>query len=144
MYIAVNYIGTDFTPGEVLPDSLDEALVKRLLKTGAIREESIVPSSPIPTPDLSDPEMTEEEKLEMVRQNYYAQLAALGYAPDGMTPITAKAEADAGNGDDADDEDTEDEVEPEPPEVDVSAALVQESKETKPKATDKKKGGQGK
>lgn len=144
MYIAVNYIGTDFTPGEVLPDSLDEALVKRLLKTGAIREESIVTPSPIPAPDLSDPEMTEEEKLEMVRQNYYAQLAALGYAPDGMTPITATAEAHASNGDDADDEDTEDEVEPEPPEVDVAAAIVQEAETEKPISTGKKKGGIGK
>lgn len=40
MYIAVTYIGTEYTPGEVLPDSLDAAFVKRLLKSGAIREDA--------------------------------------------------------------------------------------------------------
>ena len=43
MYIAVTYIGTDFTPGEVLPDNLDKALIERLLKSGAIREDAPEP-----------------------------------------------------------------------------------------------------
>lgn len=40
MYIAVTYIGNDYTPGEVLPEGLDEKLIRRLLKSGAIREDA--------------------------------------------------------------------------------------------------------
>ena len=43
MYIAVNYIGTDYTPGEVLPENLGKELIERLLKSGAIREEAPAP-----------------------------------------------------------------------------------------------------
>ncbi len=48
MYIATAFIGTDYTPGEILPDDLDEALVKRLLKSGAIRETAPEPTAPRP------------------------------------------------------------------------------------------------
>ena len=48
MYIANSYIGTDYTPGEVLPDGMDEKLIERLLKTGAIRKG-------VPDPDPAQP-----------------------------------------------------------------------------------------
>ena len=32
MYIATAYIGTDYTPGEILPDDLDRALLERLIR----------------------------------------------------------------------------------------------------------------
>ena len=48
MYIATAFIGTDYTPGEILPDDLDEALVKRLLKSGAIREAAPEPAAQRP------------------------------------------------------------------------------------------------
>lgn len=66
MYIAVKYIGTDFTPGEIIPDGLDEAFVTRLLKSGAIREaapEPVAESATIPAPDLSIPSTADEESL---------------------------------------------------------------------------------
>lgn len=49
MYKAIKYIGTDYTPGEALPDSLDEALIKRLLKAGAIKETA---PAPVPGPGM--------------------------------------------------------------------------------------------
>ena len=52
MYIATKYIGTDYTPGEVLPDDVDEAIIKRLLKSGAIREAAPEPVRIAPEPAL--------------------------------------------------------------------------------------------
>ena len=158
MYIALKYIGTDFTPGEELPDGLDEGIIKRLLKSGAIRETAPDPAPAAPvTPDG----MTDEEKLERTRQNYYAQLRAMGYGPDG-NPLS-KEETDGADAEDAEDaeeaeetdeeqepeapeeaEETDEEQEPEAPEVDVSAALVQETEAEKPKATRARKGGKAK
>lgn len=109
MYIATKYIGTDFTPGEVLPDGLDEALIQRLLKTGAIRE-----TAPDPSPAAVRDVPTAEEKAEPAREDEETEL------------------------EEADEE--ADEQEPEPPEVDVSAALVDNS-EDKPKTSRSKKGG---
>ena len=44
MYKVKQYIGTDYTPGEILPEELDRAFVNRLLKSGAIEE--ITPDYP--------------------------------------------------------------------------------------------------
>ena len=55
MYIAVTYIGNDYTPGEVLPEGLDEKLIRRLLKSGAIREDAPDPADD-PAPVQADPE----------------------------------------------------------------------------------------
>ena len=37
MYIATTYIGTDYMPGETLPDSLPQEFIERLLKSGAVQ-----------------------------------------------------------------------------------------------------------
>lgn len=129
MYVATKYIGNDFTPGEVLPADLDGALVKRLLKLGAIRE--IAHDHALQNAD----NMTEEEKVEALRNNYVQQLRALGYAPDGIKPDNDNQSDDEG-GDDTDGEDgatdePQEEQEPEAPEIDVAAALVQEEKKSK-------------
>ena len=143
MYVAVKYIGTDFTPGEVLPDDLDRALVKRLLKSGAIRE--IAPDSAAIPASKSSQEMTREEEVEMVRKNYEEMLFNLGYAPDGtplppdemmLQPETQNTDEEIKTGEDPDNE-----QEPPPPEVDAAAALVQEDDGQKPKANRGKKGG---
>ena len=63
MYIATKYIGTDYTPGEILPEDLDEALVKRLLKMGAIREDAPEPAfaAPDKTGDPADEDAGDAE-----------------------------------------------------------------------------------
>lgn len=66
MYRATAYIGTDYTPGEILPDDLDEALIKRLLKSGAIRETAPEPAAPkrekAEAPAQAEPEEPETPK----------------------------------------------------------------------------------
>lgn len=72
MIIAVSYIGTDYVPGEILPDDLPEAFIQRLLKTGAVKESAPDPVSvaakaeaaqeEIPAPEADEgPEEIEEE-----------------------------------------------------------------------------------
>ena len=63
MYIATKYIGTDYTPGEILTEDLDEALVKRLLKMGAIREDAPEPAfaAPDKTGDPADEDAGDAE-----------------------------------------------------------------------------------
>lgn len=47
MYVANYYIGRDYTPGEIVPDTLPAETLKRLLDAGAIRE---VKPAPITVP----------------------------------------------------------------------------------------------
>lgn len=47
MYVANFYIGRDYTPGEIVPDTLPAETLQRLLDAGAIRE---VAPAPIPVP----------------------------------------------------------------------------------------------
>ena len=47
MYVANYYIGRDYTPGEIVPDTLPAEMLKRLLDAGAIRE---VKPAPITVP----------------------------------------------------------------------------------------------
>ena len=71
MYIAVTYIGTDFTPGEVLPDNLDKALIERLLKSGAIREDTPEPvRRPAPP---AEPEAPETDAVEPEEDDAYEE-----------------------------------------------------------------------
>lgn len=70
MYIALTYIGRDFTPGEVLPDGMDEKLIHRLLKAGAIRETAPAPAAfqvktePVPDETVDMPDEAEAEEAE--------------------------------------------------------------------------------
>lgn len=56
MIIAVSYIGTDYVPGEILPDDLPEAFIQRLLKTGAVKK-----SAPDPVSVAAKAEAAQEE-----------------------------------------------------------------------------------
>lgn len=47
MYVANYYIGRDYTPGEIVPDTLPAETLQRLLDAGAIRE---VAPAPITVP----------------------------------------------------------------------------------------------
>lgn len=47
MYVANFYIGRDYTPGEIVPDTLPAETLQRLLDAGAIRE---VTPAPITVP----------------------------------------------------------------------------------------------
>jgi len=59
--ISTAYIGTEYTPGEVLPDSLPEDFVKRLIASGAAKEEPEAqkPARPAPAPEPEKPEEAE-------------------------------------------------------------------------------------
>ena len=45
MYIALSFIGSDFTPGEILPEDTDAELIRRLIRAGAVRETAPEPGS---------------------------------------------------------------------------------------------------
>ena len=47
MYVANYYIGRDYTPGEIVPDTLPAEMLQRLLDAGAIRE---VKPAPVTVP----------------------------------------------------------------------------------------------
>ena len=95
MYVALCYIGNDYTPGEVLPESVSPEVIERLLKAGAIREDNGADAQE-PAGEAEPPEAKDE--------------------PADEEPEEAEAEYDE---------------ELEAPEVDVTAALVSE---TKPRA----------
>lgn len=120
MYIALTYIGTDFTPGEVLPEDLDKGFIERLLRMGAIREDA---RSPEPAAPAIVPTVTDEDNDD----------------GEGITDTVEDAEEDT----EEDAEEAEDN-EPEAPEVDVTAALVQDDEAKKPNASRAKKGGKAK
>ena len=49
MYIANFYIGREYTPGEVLPETVPQEVIDRLLKAGAIRKVAPAPDfAPLP------------------------------------------------------------------------------------------------
>lgn len=79
MYVANFYIGRDYTPGEIVPDTLPAETLQRLLDAGAIREVAPAPVSvpithrtdipPIPQGETEEaeeaaPEVDEEEEDE--------------------------------------------------------------------------------
>lgn len=66
MIIATAYIGTEYTPGEVLPDSLPEDFVKRLIASDAAKEEAEAqkPARPAPEPEKPEEAETPEEAEE--------------------------------------------------------------------------------
>ena len=99
MYTALKYIGTDYVPGEILPDDLDEELVKRLLKAGAIREEGGTVITDMPP--AAEPEPEE--------------------APADEAPEDEPAEPEPEEAEEAFEE-------PEAPEVDAAEALVSAEK----------------
>ena len=57
MYVANYYIGRDYTPGEIVPDTLRAETLKRLLDAGAIRE---VTPAPIPVPIIPRTDFPQE------------------------------------------------------------------------------------
>ena len=62
MYIAVSYIGSAYTPGEVIPDDYPAEKLDWLIRAGAVREAAPAPSSPAPQePSLPDEELPEVE-----------------------------------------------------------------------------------
>ena len=119
MIIAVSYIGTDYVPGEILPDDLPEAFIQRLLKTGAVKE-----SAPDPVSVAAKAEAAQEE-------------IPAPEADEGVEEIEEEAAYE-------EPEEIEEEAayeEPEAPEVDVTEALVTEPA---PKTKSTKKGAKGK
>lgn len=74
MYVANYYIGRDYTPGEIVPDTLPAETLQRLLDAGAIREITPAPITvpitmrtdipPIPQEEEEEaaPEVDEEEE----------------------------------------------------------------------------------
>ena len=112
MYIATAFIGTDYTPGEILPDDLDEALVKRLLKSGAIRETAPEPVAPRPAraeaepPAQEEPEEPEDETDEEAEEPYEepeapevdAAEALIAPAEEEAKPAPRKRTAKGGRG----------------------------------------------
>ena len=116
MYVANHYVrinGTVLTAGEILPDGLPEDKIRWLLRAGAIHEVQTETSEE--TPGGEHKENEEERQREEARENYAAQLAALGYQPDG-TPV---ADAEPGE---TPEEEIDEEAEPE--EIDVMAGIV--------------------
>lgn len=138
MYISNGYIGRRFTPGEILPDDLPEEEVKWLLEAGAIRKAAPAPASSVR--DETD-EAEKERERAMLRKNYEAQLAALGYGPDGNplsdVPKEDKPDDDAPDDDAPDNGEPEDEIdeEAEAPEIDAMDGIVSEAEEPKTKRT---------
>lgn len=105
MYIANFYIGHEYTPGEVLPDTVPQEVVDRLLKAGAIRKVA-------PAPDFAA-EKTEDEGTEQETE---------------PKPKAAAAGKDEDRG--TEHETTEDEIDEdaEPEEIDVMDGLVPDTK----------------
>lgn len=114
MYVANFYIGREYTPGEVLDETVPKEVIDRLLKSGAIRKVA-------PDPDFAE--------------------AETGSQTDGQTDGTADA-ADRGEDQpDGEESAAEEEIdeEAEPEEIDVMAGIV-----TEPKVPSKSKGTAGK
>ena len=101
MYIANFYIGREYTPGEVLPKTVPQEVIDRLLEAGAIRRVA-------PAPDFAV-EQTEDEGTEKKPEP-----KASGTKKDkGTERETAEDEID---------EDAE------PEEIDVMAGIVTDTK----------------
>lgn len=69
MYIATTYIGSAYTPGEVLPDDLPAEKLEWLIRAGAVREAAPTPSAAEPAADYAEtpaddlPEAEAEEEI---------------------------------------------------------------------------------
>lgn len=115
MYVANYYIGRDYTPGEIVPDTLPDETLKRLLDAGAIRE---VTPAPIPVPIIPRTDFPQEAEED---------------APE------AEENAPEEN------EEEEDEFEEaEAPEIDVMDGLVSSEPAETPKRKTAAKGGRRK
>ena len=102
MIIAVSYIGTDYVPGEILPDDLPEAFIQRLLKTGAVKESAPDPVSvaakaeaaqeeiPVPEADEGAEEIEEEAAYEEPEAPEVDVTEALVTEPAPKTKSTRK------------------------------------------------------
>ena len=70
MYIAIKYIGKEYTPGEILPDNLPADEVKWLMEAGAIREVAPAPGQPAaPEETGKEPEAAKEPDGEQEPEN---------------------------------------------------------------------------
>lgn len=115
MYVANYYIGRDYTPGEIVPDTLPAEMLERLLDAGAIR---LVTPAPIPVPITRRTDFQQEAEED---------------APE--------AEKDAPE----ENEEEEDEFEEaEAPEIDVMDGLVSAEPAETPKRKTAAKGGRRK
>lgn len=97
MYAAKMYIGTDFTPGEILPEDLPKGYLERLIKAGAVKE---VGGEPAGTRKPEAPAIPETPEPE---------------APEEAKPEAAEEPAEA------------EEAEPDAPEIDVTAAIAEKA-----------------
>lgn len=109
MYIATCFIGRDYTPGEIIPDTLPKETLDRLLASGAIRE-----SAPFPEPVTGQADGVEPE---------------LDAGPD------EEPEVDAVQSDEAMEPEDEIDDEAEAPEIDVMDGLISAPAEEKPAET---------
>ena len=119
MYVAKSYIGRDYAPGEVLPDDLPEELIERWISADAICEvegAEISPASETPPAEDGDGNPG-------------------GQGGDGDTENVEPEDAPDAEPEDEIDEDAE------PEEIDVTAGLVAETAEEKPKRATRKNGG---
>lgn len=66
MYVANYYIGRDYTPGEIVPDTLPAETLKRLLDAGAIR---LVTPAPIPVPITRRTDFQQEAEEDAPEEN---------------------------------------------------------------------------
>ena len=69
-YIALSYIGQEFTPGEIIPsDALPENTIERLLRAGAIREDAPKPARKPEAPE-PEPQAGPEAEAEAHEETY--------------------------------------------------------------------------
>lgn len=64
MYVANYYIGRDYTPGEIVTDTLPAEMLERLLEAGAIREVAPAPITVPITARTDIPPVAEEDAPE--------------------------------------------------------------------------------
>ena len=121
MYIARHFVrvnGKMFTPGEVITENIPDEKAAWLLGGGAVSELEDAPDREAnergPAPRQKD-DKPDNDAAAMARENHAAQMAALGYGPDGMPAAPEDAETD---------EDDDDEAEA--PEIDVTDGIVAE------------------
>ena len=61
MYIATTYIGSAYTPGEVLPDDFPAEKLEWLIRAGAVREAAPAPAIAEPLRDIASEDDAHEE-----------------------------------------------------------------------------------
>lgn len=101
MYIANFYIGREYTPGEVLPETVPQEVIDRLLEAGAIRRVA-------PAPDFATEE-TEDEGTEKKPE-----------------PKASGTKTDKGTEQETAEDEIDEDAEPE--EIDVMAGIVTDTK----------------